>query len=126
MPLNPVFYGKMSQLLTDLITQRKQQTLDYQAFLKELEQLVNQIQSVNRRQDYPTTINTAGKQAIYDALKDEELANDVHKAVYSAKEDGWHGNTLKERKVKYAIQDVVPSDKAEAVFELVKQHKEYK
>jgi type I restriction enzyme R subunit len=126
MPLNPIFYGKMSQLLTDLIAQRKQQTLDYQDFLKELEQLVNQIQSVSSRQDYPTTINTAGKQAIYDALNDEALANEVHRAVYSAKEDGWHGNILKERKVKYAIQDVVPSDKAEEVFDLVKQHNEYK
>lgn len=126
MPMNPVFYGKMSQLLHDLVERRKKQTVDYLEYLKELEALAKQIHSTNNRTDYPQTIDSAGKQALYDTLKDEELALKVDSAVYSSKEEGWQSNVLKERKVKYAISDYVDEAHVDEVLELIKQQKEYK
>jgi type I restriction enzyme R subunit len=126
MPMNPVFYGKMSQLLHDLVERRKKQTVDYLEYLKELEALAKQIHSTSNRTDYPRTIDSAGKQALYDTLNDEELALKVDSAVYSSKEEGWQSNVLKERKVKYAISDFVNDEQVDEVLELIKQQKEYK
>ena len=127
MPLNPVFYEKMSTLLSDLIERRRKHALEYEAFLKELEALAVQIHNTSARADYPQSINTQGKQAIYDLLKDEELTATVDRAIYAQKPDDWHGNVMKERQVEYAIADHIEDEtKAKEVFELVKNQPEYK
>jgi len=127
MPLNPVFYEKMSTLLSDLIERRRKHALEYEAFLKELEALAVQIHNTSARSDYPQTIDTQGKQAIYDLLDDEELTVTVDRAIYAQKPDDWHGNVMKERQVEYAIADHIKDEaKAKEVFELVKNQPEYK
>lgn len=48
-------------------------------------------------------------------------------AVFMAMEDSWLGNTMKERKVKRALNErIKDSEKADEVFDLVKHQKEYR
>ena len=126
MPINPVFYGKMSALLTDLVQKRREDVLSYEDFLKELEQMAKQMASTQAR-SYPDGIETGAQQALYDALEDKDLALSVDGAVFMAMEDSWLGNTMKERKVKRALNErIKDSEKADEVFDLVKHQKEYR
>ena len=122
-----MFYEKMSTLLSDLIERRRKHALEYEAFLKELEALAVQIHNTSARSDYPQTIDTQGKQAIYDLLEDEELTVTVDRAIRAEKPDDWHGNSRKELQVEFAIaKQIEDKTKAKEVFELVKNQPEYK
>jgi type I restriction enzyme R subunit len=127
MPLNPVFYDKMSKLLSDLIDRRRKHALEYESFLRELEAIAVQIHDTSTRTGYPPTINTQGKQAIYDCLEDEDMTVAVDEALRKEKPDGWQGMKVKERAVEYLIASQVKDEaKAKEVFELVKNQPEYR
>lgn len=107
MPINPVYYEKMSTLLVELIKQRKEGAISYEIFLKEIELLANSIHPKNSK-DYPTNINTGALRAFYDSLNNNEnLALDVFDAINTSRPDNWIGTPIKEKKVRFAIRDVL-------------------
>jgi type I restriction enzyme R subunit len=63
----------------------------------------------------------------YDNLRnDEERALAVDAIIRQTKEDGWKGTMLKERKVLYAILDILQDDDlGKRVFKLAKNQDEY-
>lgn len=127
MPVNPVFYEKMSVLLQELIVQRKNGAISYEEFLKKIEDLARKIQPENKQNQYPDKINTPAKQAIYEILEDEELTVVTEAEVAYNVEENWIGNTLKERKVMYAIsRHVSDPEIVDAILEVVKAQKEYR
>lgn len=128
MPINPVYYEKMSVLLQELIKQRKNGAIQYEEFLKEVETLAKSIQPEARKTQYPAVIDTPAKQALYDNLnRDENLAVVMDVEIQYVKKDNWIGNTLKERQVKMAIAKHLDDPaKVNEILEIVKNQKEYR
>jgi type I restriction enzyme R subunit len=128
MPINPVYYEKMSVLLQELIKQRKKGAIQYEEFLKEVETLAKSIQPEARKTQYPAVIDTPAKQALYDNLnRDENLAVVMDVEIQYVKKDNWIGNTLKERQVKMAIAKHLDDlAKVDEILEIVKNQKEYR
>src|SRR5699024_327349 len=95
-PTNPKYYEKMSVLLDEIIARRKEEAADYEAYLKEIIQLSKEIKNPDESVDYPDTINSGGKQALYDNLgQDEALASALHEELLHSKPDGWRGSRIK-------------------------------
>ena len=128
MPINPVYYEKMSVLLLELIKQRKNGAIKYAEFLKKVEELAKNIQPNARKSEYPNNINTPAKQALYDNLEqDEELAIVMDSEIQYVKKDNWIGNTIKEREVRIAIaKHIDDSAKVDEILEIIKNQKEYR
>jgi type I restriction enzyme R subunit len=126
-PINPKYYDKMSQLLDALIEKRRQEALEYEQYLAELVVLTKQAKNPQTGSAYPISLDTSAKRALYDNLgNDEMLANKVDSAVRQTKKDGWRGNKVKEKEVRYAILAVLPDEsESERIFELVKNQRDY-
>ena len=127
-PINPKYFDKMSELLDALVAKLRQDAIDYQAYLKEVAELARKVADPNRGGDYPASINSAGKRALYDfLLEDERLAIEVDKAIRASAQDGWRGNRMKIRKVNRAVRAVIGDRNVDvrALIELVKANGEY-
>jgi type I restriction enzyme R subunit len=111
-PVNPKYYEKMSQLLDALIAQRRQGAIDYEAYLKRVVELAQQVQQPGGGITYPAALNSPGKRALFDNLgKDESLALNVNAAVQESRQDGWRNNPVKVKKVRLAIRNALQRDK---------------
>jgi type I restriction enzyme R subunit len=127
-PINPKYYEKMSELLDALIQQRKQEALEYAAYLAEIVELTRKVKNPEAGGAYPKSLDTAGKRALYDNLgQNEALALAVHEAVRYSMQDDWRSNPFKVKKVRLAIKTALGGDEglADATLELVKNQHEY-
>jgi len=126
-PTNPTYYEKMSELLDLLIQERQNQAQEYEQYLARIIGLARQVQNPTSGAAYPKSLNTRAKRALYNNLgNDEQLAISLDAAIQHTKKDGWRGNRIKEREVRYAISNVVPDQSlANQIFELVKNQDEY-
>ena len=152
-PVNPVYYEEMSRLLDALIQQRRQNAIDYQTYLARIAALTRQIDTYRTRVSYPSGINTAARQALFDnitisdasEIAETEGQNEnppnreirarvavaLDEAIRDSKEDDWKGHRLKERKVRLAMSKVVAEEfgdyavDVDALFELAKNQHEY-
>ena len=124
---NPIFYDKMSELLVDLVQERKRLAENYENYLKSIIELTKRIASGGKKEDYPQNISTPAQRALYDNLEmKEDLANQIHDAVMTYREADWKGNPLKETKLKNSLLDTLPEGvDIEKVFELIKNQDEY-
>jgi type I restriction enzyme R subunit len=127
-PVNPKYYEKMSELLDALIQQRKEEALDYKAYLEELVELAGKVQKPSESDEYPDSLNTPAKRALYDNLdRDEVVAIRVDDAVRHTRKDDWRGNRFKEREVRNVVREELGKyeTRADEIFELVKNQREY-
>ncbi|HOI97673.1 MAG TPA: type I restriction endonuclease subunit R [Candidatus Pacearchaeota archaeon] len=129
MPTNPKYYQRMSELLNELIKRRKQEDIAYKEYLARIIALTKQVKEPGLSGDYPPSLNTNGKRAIFDNIgQDEKKALTIHDAIMKSRQDGWRGNLLKERRIKAAMADVLPDLSAieiESLFEIVKNQNEF-
>ncbi|MDO8475263.1 MAG: type I restriction endonuclease subunit R [Candidatus Rokubacteria bacterium] len=149
MAVNPKYYEKMSELLDALIAQRKQEAMDYKAYLARIVALTKQVSQPETQSSYPSSINSAALRALYDNLEDasvlavrerpapygsapaadarEARALAVDRAIRQIKKADWRGNKFKEREVRNAIQSVLGADAGlgGTIFEIVKNQREY-
>jgi type I restriction enzyme R subunit len=122
--LDPKYFEHMSILLQELIEKRKRETIDYQAYLKQISELIRQVNR-GKKDDVPSTINTKGKVALYHTLENEELTLACEEAVQYAKQEGFRENLAKQQLVKKAIFNVVNDrEKVEEVYKIIDAHKE--
>ena len=131
-PTNPKYYEKMSILLNELIKERKDNAINYANYLKKIVSLVKHVKDISSSSSYPSSINTNAKRALYDNLgNNEELALRVNENIVKNKPDGWRGNRIKEKQVKFAIKKVLEEFsvedeiEVEKVLDLVKNQNEY-
>lgn len=125
-PINPRYYEKMSELLDELIAQRRQEAVAYEEYLAKIVELTRQIKHPNETK-YPKTLNTKAKRALYDNLdRNEELAMVLDYEIVYTKKDDWRGNRIKEKEVLYAIRKHVKDEKKlKEIFEIVKNQPDY-
>jgi len=127
MPINPVYYEKMSILLTELIRQRKLAAISYEEFLLKIEDMAKNLRP-ETSSDYPNEIDTNAKRALYDNLGDDKrITTILDDQIRFIKKDDWIGHVMKEREVKNVIKKYVRDPKkVEEIFEIVKNQNEYK
>lgn len=123
---DPAYYDKMSQLLGELIAERKAGAIEYEAYLKKIAELAKRV-AAGKGADTPIELDTPGKRALYNNLdQDRELALKLDAVVREARPDGWRGVTAKEQIVKGALYEVLQDhDEVERVFKILLQQREY-
>ena len=104
----------------------------YEEYLKKIVELAVKIKKPETSSEYPTSVNTQAKRALYDNLeKDEPLTIALDSAVTYGKYDNWEGNFAKEKHlknkvVKPVLEDYNKVEVLEPIFEVIKQQREYK
>jgi type I restriction enzyme R subunit len=127
-PINPKYFDKMSELLDALVEKLRLEAIEYEEYLKAIADLAKQVADPNLGGDYPTSINTAGKRALYDHLmNDEGLVLEVEKAIRNSAQDNWRSNHFKRRRVEKAVLKVLEGYDIEVdtILELVKVNAEF-
>ena len=61
MPTNPKYYLRMSELLDELVRQRKHEDMEYKAYLAQIVALLNRSGNQEQSAHYPTTVDTKAK-----------------------------------------------------------------
>lgn len=131
-PTNPIYYEKMSILLDELIKLRNEEAEAYEKYLEEIVKLAVKIQKPETSKEYPSSINTQAKRALYDNLdRDEQCTIAMDSALIYGKHDDWEGTLSKEKHlknkvVKPVLQEYDKVEKLEPIFEVIKQQREYK
>ncbi|MHA3126731.1 type I restriction endonuclease subunit R [Legionella pneumophila] len=127
--VNPKYYETMSELLNSLIRERREGAINYANYLRQIEELALKVKKPEQASgNYPISINTAGKRALYDNLgRNEDLVIRIDAAVRHTKKDSWVGSTFKEREVANAIRIELGDQEHlfEEILNLVKQQNEY-
>jgi type I restriction enzyme R subunit len=125
-PINPKYYENMSELLDELILQRRAEAIEYEKYLKMIVELTRKVKRPNESK-YPKNLDTRAKRALYDNLdQNEDLAVVLDYEVVYTKKDDWRGNKIKEKEVLYAIKKhIKDAEKLKKIFELVKNQPDY-
>lgn len=131
-PTNPIYYEKMSVLLDELIKLRNQGAIDYEEYLKKIIEHAIKVKKPNATSQYPSSLNSGAKRALYDNLnKNEPLALALDDKIANTKDDDWRGTTIKKKKVKNAIREVLNETgiteelEVERILEIVFNQKDY-
>ena len=130
-PTNPMYYEKMSVLLDELIKLRKEATLEYEKYLQEIIALSVKVKRPDTTSEYPFSLNTNAKRALFDNLgKNETIATELDHKIMTTKKDGWRDNIQKSKAVKYTITEVldefeVKEPDAEYILNLVRNQRDY-
>jgi len=131
-PTNPIYYEKMSVLLDELIKLRNEEATEYDKYLEEIVNLAVKVKRPETSNEYPPSINTKAKRALYDNLeKDEPLTIAMDSAVIYGKHDDWEGTLSKEKHLKNKVVKPVlekhgKSEKLEDIFAVIKNQQNYK
>ena len=127
-PINPKYYEKMSELLDALIEQRREEAISYEAYLKQVKELAGNVTKSEGLAEYPKTMDTRGKQSLYDNLdNNEELVTRIDTAIRYTKKADWKANHFKQRDVENAVKEEMGEYKGSIseVMKLIKNQKEY-
>lgn len=124
---NPKYYERMSRLLTELVNQRKQESIAYEEYLKRIKALAENVSNPTSTNSYPTSLNSRAKQALFDNLDNNEiLALALDNVIQSNKLDGWRDGGLKEKKLRIAVNKLIKSDEKTAeLMKIIKAQHEY-
>ena len=128
MAVNPKYYEKMSQLLDALILQRKQEALNYRAYLAKIVDLTKKVSKPETQAAYPSSINSPARRALYDNLgQDAALAVEVDTAIRIIKKDDWRGMRAKRIEVRNAIKSVLGDDDGlvDAIYKIAESQRDY-
>lgn len=152
---DPAYYERMSQLLEEIIADRKLRALEYEDYLKRLAELAKSVQA-GKADDTPVELNSPGKRALYNnlfAVLSEgtpvttgtghiaettapytatqqktalELALRIDTEVKRDRPDDWRGNEARENTIKRTLYGILNSvEKVEQIFPIIVQQKEY-
>ena len=143
-PENPKYYAEISEVLDALIRRRRQEAVDYEAYLAEILALVERVGKSETQGAYPSEIRTQAQRALFDNIVPDvsglqetdnarraQIALALDETIRSVRRDDWRGHILKEREVHRAIEKVVLTElddntvSTDVLFELVKNQDEY-
>ena len=147
---DPAFYERMSKLLDEVIADRKAKAIAYEDYLKRIAELVKKV-GAGKSEDTPATLNSSGKRAIYNKLKELfskpspaasvaeaaltyntaedrvlELALRIDQTVKKVRPDSWRRVQAKEAVIKSALFAILQDDhQVDAVFRIIENQREY-
>ncbi len=142
---DPAYYEKMSALLDEIIRLRKEKAIEYEEYLKRIAALAVEVQG-GKAADAPEQLNTPGKLALFNNLKDYvaaqkakepdaqygdkdavlDLALRIDEVVKQKRPDGWRGVLAKEQLVKQALYEVLKDiDEVNRLFPIIFAQREY-
>ena len=143
---DPAFYEKMSTLLDEIIAARKARAIEYEEYLKRMGELAKDV-TKGHYDETPTQLNTPGKRALYNNLKEPpanvQSAEDpglyavdgdpklaltlaIDEAVKRSRPDDWRGVQPREQVIKRALYDILNDyDEVERIFKIIFQQHEY-
>ena len=152
MAVNPKYYEKMSAVLDALIKQRREEAIEYEAYLKKVIELAEKVKRGEGGGSYPASIKTRALRAIYDNLPGEVLGKKVAEGSDAEESDDtvdprevtprwlwiarsararmadWRGHPIKEKRIGAAIQSragFLQGPTRSRYFEIVKKQREY-
>lgn len=131
-PNNPAYFDKMSELLNQLLQEQKDGKLQYKELIGKLIDKLKEARSTVKAK-YPASIDTKGKQSLYDNLgNDEALTLRVHDTIKANARDGFRdmdGSGMKKmRALRRAVEDVLQgfeADKIDDIMQIIVAQKEY-
>jgi type I restriction enzyme, R subunit len=142
---DPAFFEKMSALLDEIIKLRKERAIEYEEFLQRIAEVATNVQA-GKASDAPAQLNTPGRLALYNNLKEHvaarqlrepeapyagqdttlDLALRIDAVVRQKRPDGWRGVPAREQMVKQALYEVLKDiDEVTRLFPIVFAQKEY-
>ncbi|WP_130471642.1 type I restriction endonuclease subunit R [Candidatus Magnetaquicoccus inordinatus] len=127
-PIDPAYYEQMSRLLDALIEQRRKKALTYQQYLDKIAQLSRDAKHPGGGPGgYPDILKTSAQRTLYNNLgKDAHLALAVDSAIQNSRMDGWRENSMKRKKVWWAIREILQDDAlTDQILELAKHQNGY-
>ncbi len=124
--IDPAYFNEMSQLLSEIVKERRAHAVDYEEYLKKIDDLTKRVM-YEPPEDLPAGIRSNAQQALYHNLgKNEALALAVDTAIRSSLRADWRGNIPSENEIKSAIYKVLnDTSEVERIFQIVKQQNEY-
>ena len=126
--INPAYYSKMSEVLEQLILDRKRGVIAYKHLLERYLELAKNVSTPEENEHYPESIRKSGAmRAFYDNCgEDERLAIRLHKAVMTSKMDGFRNNPTKENRIKRSLYQILKDDDmVERLYKIVVEQEEY-
>jgi type I restriction enzyme R subunit len=126
--INPAYYSTMSEVLEQLILDRKRGVIAYKQLLERYIELAKNVTLPENNNRYAESIRSSGAmRAFYDNCgEDEELAIKLHKAVLASKMNGFRNNPAKENRIKSAIFQIVKDEEmVETLFKIIVEQEEY-
>ena len=131
-PNNPAYFDKMSELLNQLLQEQKDGKLQYKELIGKLIDKLKEARSAVKTK-YPASIDSKGKQSLYDNLgNDEALTLRVHDTIKANARDGFRdmdGSGMKKmralrRAVECVLQDF-EADRIDDIMQIIVAQKEY-
>lgn len=126
--INPAYYSKMSQILEQLILERKKKVISYKELIERYVELAKNVSEPQNNDKYPENVrSSAAMRAFYDNCgEDEGLAIKLHNAVLTSKLEGFRNNPVKEKKIKKAIFKILNNpEEVERIYKLIVEQEEY-
>lgn len=126
--VNPAYYSKMSEVLEQLILDRKRGVIAYKQLLERYLELAKNVSAPEENEHYPESIRKSGAmRAFYDNCgENEQLAIRLHKAVMTSKMDGFRNNPVKETRIKRELYKILKDeDMVERLYKIVVEQEEY-
>ena len=129
--VNPAYYQKMSNILDEIIRKRRLNAKSYREYLRNISELIGKLKGKDNQNDYPKSIGLKEQKSLYDNLgENEDLVLKIDSVVKMTKRDDWIGNKIREREVRFAIEDQLKEfgmeDDTNKVLELIKKQDAYK
>jgi len=111
---NPKYYENMSTLLEELILERRQASIKYSNYIQKIAELIKKIKNPSSSRDYPKSINSNAKRALYDNFgSNEDFVLALHENIMEYKTDSWRGNKIKTKQLKNGIIKTIKKFKLE-------------
>lgn len=144
MPTNQTYYGKMSELLKKVISERRLGALSYAEYLRQVTELARRIHTPEETESYPEGLRgTQAGRALYDFICSQspltntnhnDLAHDLHYGIIYSLEPGWLANLQKQQRIKHAIAKSLSEygcaenqvdDLVDQIYEIATRQEEY-
>ena len=126
---NPLYYSKMSELLMQIIADRKAKKITYKEYLERIVDASKKVEKPEEYSNYPDEIkHSAAMRALYDNMPGitQEFVVELHEFILRTKPDSWKGDKTKTRALRRSIRQKVKTDaEEETIFEIVKKQREY-
>ncbi len=104
---DPAFFAEMSELLAEIIKERKANAISYEEYLQKIAELAKQVNAGKSAQT-PEVLKTPAQRALYNNLnKNEKLAIQIDTAVKSSKPADWRGHQARENVIKTEIYQLL-------------------